>query len=250
MARFDESILEQRIKSIIRSQGLDGDAPLSDPRSDACRTFVVATSIRAAGSPVLMQTYDNFPLSEALSATIWQAARATSAAPTFFLPVVINGVRYGDGGTGWNNPIELAIDEAHNIWPNRAIGCLVSIGTGLEDAIQLGDITEKGKGLAKDLLSKLSPRTSFKIEVAEWCVELLTGSEKIHRQIVTRLSRLGLDGKYFRLNVPQGMSRIGLEDWEKIDDMIALAEDYMRFGDVQKAKQILSQRLLNPSVAS
>src|ERR1700731_2295324 len=78
------------------------------PILHTCKTFVVATRVRAAGSPVLMQAYDNFPLSESFEATIWQAARATSAAPTFFAPVVIDDVRYADGGTGYNNPADLA----------------------------------------------------------------------------------------------------------------------------------------------
>lgn len=35
---------------------------------------------------------------------IWQAARATSAAPHYFDSVKIDGVSYVDGGLGYNNP--------------------------------------------------------------------------------------------------------------------------------------------------
>ena len=64
--------------------------------------------------------------------TIWEAARATSAAPTFFdaIEFGIPLVRYGDAGTGYNNPAREALSEAHTIWPNLPIKCLVSIGTG------------------------------------------------------------------------------------------------------------------------
>ena len=87
---------------------------MKDPRKEACKTFVVATSIRAGGAAVRMQAYDS-RTAFAFPALIWEAARATSAAPTFFKPIVIDDVLYGDGGTGWNNPTEEAIAEAHNI---------------------------------------------------------------------------------------------------------------------------------------
>jgi hypothetical protein len=38
--------------------------------------------------------------------------------------------------------------------------------------------------------------------------------------------RLNIHGSYFRFDVPQGMSTIGLEDWEKLKDMIALTTQY------------------------
>ena len=52
---------------------------------------------------------------DAFSASIWEAGRATSAAPIFFLSIEIRDVLYSDGGTGWNNPTNEAILEARNI---------------------------------------------------------------------------------------------------------------------------------------
>jgi hypothetical protein len=42
-------------------------------------------------------------------------------------------VTYLDGGlTGANNPTRLDVDKAEQIWgPNRQLGCIVSIGTGI-----------------------------------------------------------------------------------------------------------------------
>jgi len=242
---FDHTTLEKEFQNIIEKQNFPRNAPLADPHPSACKTFVVATSTRAAGEPVLMQTYDNFPSNEAFNCEIWEAARATSAAPTYFVPITINRVAYCDGGTGWNNPVQLALDEAHNIWPNRPIACVISIGTGLRDAIQLG-ATENNQTFARYLISKVSAKTSFKLNVAEWCVELVTSSEATHSRLAARTDRLGLEEKYFRFNVPQSMSKIGLADWEKIDDMIALAEDYMRKGDMRRTKHRVGVILLNP----
>jgi predicted acylesterase/phospholipase RssA len=245
-AKFDHEILEQHFKEVIQSKGLDSNVFLENPNSNACKTFVVATSTRAAGTPVLMRTYNNFPSVEAFPAMVWQAARATTAAPTYFLPILIDDIEYSDGGTGFNNPSELAIEEAHSIWPHRSIGCLVSIGAGLEDAIQLG---KDAKGFARSLLSVSSARTAFDIDVAEWCIALLTSSHSKHLHLKKQAGRLGIHETYFRFDVPQGMSKIGLDDWEKLRDMIALTERYTTY-DKWEEKELVAKRLLNPGSAS
>jgi len=228
---------------------LSPDTQLQDPRPDLCRTFVVATSLRSAGGAIRMRTYDTLP-ADAFPACIWEVARATSAAPTFFSPIYIDDVRYGDGGTGWNNPIREAIAEAHNIWPDRPIACLISIGTGLEDAIQLNAKSQQLPGLIDMILRKTSPKLAFHIAVAEYCVNCLTSCEITHREVAENPERIVLDGNYFRLNVPQGMSKIGLDEWDKLEDMIALTNSYMTHGDRLKVKQVIAKLLLKPQLAS
>src|SRR5213078_4792779 len=97
--------------------------------SRQCKAFVVAVPTKAGGVPVRLRTYDT-ETDLAIPASIWQAARATSAALTYLPPIIIDDVEYCDGGFGWNNPVEEAIAEAHMLWPKRPIGCLVSVGTG------------------------------------------------------------------------------------------------------------------------
>jgi uncharacterized protein len=58
-----------------------------------------------------------------------EAALATSAAPTFFEPVLLNGNSAVDGGIYCNNPALLAYIEAKKKWPDEEI-CLLSLGTG------------------------------------------------------------------------------------------------------------------------
>jgi hypothetical protein len=70
-----------------------------------------------------------------------------------------------------------------------------------------------------------------------------------HLQLRKQANRLGIDGNYFRFDVPQGMSKIGLEEWEKIGDMIALTKDYMDHWDWE-AKETAAQRLLDPNITS
>jgi len=228
---------------------LQPDAPLEESRT--CKTFVVAIRIRASGAAAQrMRTY-NTDTADAFPARIWEAARATSAAPTFFQPIIINGVKYGDGGTGWNNPTAEAIAEAHNIWPGWPIGCLLSLGTGLEKAIQLSDDTDElSEGFSHLLLQKLAPKASYQLEVAKYCVASLTSCEKIHRDVSEKYpDRLVPNVNYFRFNVPQGMSTIGLEEWKKIGDIVALAEDYMDHGEILDRKKTIARLLLNPQLS-
>ena len=125
---------------------------LKDARPNLCPTFVVATSLRAGGA-VRMRSFGT-RYNDPFSASIWEVARATSAAPTYFLPITIDDVEYGDGGTGWNNPTKEAIAEARNKWPNCPIGILVSIGTGLEEALQLNDTSKEVPEIIQSLLKK------------------------------------------------------------------------------------------------
>ena len=184
---------------------------LEDTRPNACRTFVVATSLQATGS-VRMTTYPT-RTSDPFHAKIWEAARATSAAPTIFAPITIDDIRYGDGGTGWNNPTKEAIAEVHNIWPARKVGCLISIGTGLEEPLQLNDDKpEKIPQMVSVILQKTSSKLLHVAAVAEYCVRCLTSCELVHREVAEHYERF--TSEYFRLNVPSGVSKIGLDEWD------------------------------------
>jgi hypothetical protein len=211
------------------------------------KVFVVAVPTDTGGVPVRLRTYDT-ATDRAIPALIWQAARATSAALTYFAPITIDDVQYCDGGFGWSNPTEIAIAEAHNIWPTRLIGCLLSIGTGIEDAIQLDEKYQKG--LTEMLLNKASPKLSFRKAVAEYCVHSLTSCERVHRTIMEDLEGRGIDGRYFRFNVNQGMFNIGLDEWERIGHMIAFTKSYMSHSDRKELRNKVTEFLLDPNKAS
>ena len=247
--QFDHNALEDMLKKIITESPLNlpADAPLAD--QSTCKTFIVAIRTRAGGAPVRMRTYSTLT-DNAFSARIWEVARATLAAPALFDPITIDRVSYGDGRTGWNNPTIEANTEAHKIWPNRPIGCLLSIGTGLEKAIQLNHEDESSSEFRARLLHMLAPKASFQLEVAKYCIDSLTSCEKIHREVSSQFpNRIAPYKNYFRLNVPQGMSEIGLEEWKKIDDIIALTQNYMEHGEMEEWRITIAKLLLNPQIA-
>ena len=55
-----------------------------------------------------------------------------------------------------------------------------------------------------------------------------------------------LQGKYFRLNVQQGMGQIRLEDWKKDSAIMSLAPDYMDTADMIRVKIQIASCLLTP----
>ncbi|KAJ6024783.1 hypothetical protein N7540_005580 [Penicillium herquei] len=71
------------------------------------------------------------PENEVDEASLWQAARATTAAPIFFKPITVAGQEFFDGGLGFPNPIELATWEATRIWDKSTPhDVTISLGTG------------------------------------------------------------------------------------------------------------------------
>lgn len=89
---------------------------------------------------------------------VWQAVRATSAAPSYFDAVEIDGESFVDGGVLANNPCEMAVREARRLWPDRPIGLIVSIGcsTGADRSMVAGEapsMLEQTLGLLKAQLT-------------------------------------------------------------------------------------------------
>lgn len=147
---------------------------------------------------------------------IWEAARATSAATTFFEPITIAGQTFADGATGANSPIFELWAEASSVFcrgPGSPrledqISCLVSIGTGIPSLKAFGpEIKDVAKALKSIALSAEE----------KW--------EQFQRQVPS----LAQDGRLaFRFNVAQGLQSIGLEDADRLGDIDAYTDRYCR----------------------
>ena len=98
---------------------------------------LAATASQEPIEPFLFRTYQltgsaqqTNLFSGTAEALVWQAARATSSAPTFFPPVQVGAGLYVDGAILSNNPAGIALAEAQTLLPRASIDLMVSLGTG------------------------------------------------------------------------------------------------------------------------
>jgi predicted acylesterase/phospholipase RssA len=170
--------------------------------------------------PVLFRTYDttNHPV---MDCKIWQAARATSAAPTFFKQIQIGppGIEeaFVDGGMGHNNPIAALLLEAQVMFPDHQIACIISLGTGQPHTITIPK---------PSLLKRIFP-----VDILEAIKGIATDCEKQHQLFAHHFDPV--PHVYFRFNVEQGMQDIQLNQWERLGDVAANTRQYLLSHPVQ-----------------
>ena len=192
--------------------------------------FVCAYESKAlGGSPVLLRTYPTG--SAPVSCTIWEAARATSAAPTFFPPIKFGSQTGGDfidGGIGCNNPTKILIKEAKSYYRMKGHRapqptCLVSIGTGQKDLIQL---------------HKAASMFWFKdrsgLSIAPVLGEIATDCENTHDEVLLTYLENNARDLYYRFNVSQGMQEIMLDEWRRKDDIKTYTDKYLRLNQTEQ----------------
>ncbi|RNA26982.1 calcium-independent phospholipase A2-gamma-like [Brachionus plicatilis] len=61
---------------------------------------------------------------------VWEALRASSAAPGYYEDFKLDGYVFHDGGLLANNPTPIALHEVKHLWPSAKTNCIVSIGNG------------------------------------------------------------------------------------------------------------------------
>ena len=158
--------------------------------------------------PFKFRSYDN-PQYMTRGVAIWEACRATSAAPTYFPPISIGdpAQNFVDGGLGYNNPTMVLWNEAIQLWPSRNISCVVSIGTGI---LNLRDVGATIKPLFETLQ------------------DMATDTEVTARDVKGMLEqRFSNQDIYFRFNVQQGLGVVGMEEWKEMHRVRTVTEAYL-----------------------
>jgi hypothetical protein len=83
-------------------------------RADTLNRFVCTTA-HETKEIIRLRSYKITGELDDLSPTILEAALATSAATSYFEPVIINGLKFVDGALGAKNPVDEVWNEAQNI---------------------------------------------------------------------------------------------------------------------------------------
>jgi hypothetical protein len=166
--------------------------------------------------PRLFRSYRSYTAGEYENATIWQAGRATSAAPTFFKRLRIGtgalSEEFLDGGLGSNNPTKILLNEVGEVFDKtRSISCIISIGTGKADVIEAKAPGFFQKVIPTDLIEALK------------CMS--TDCENIAREMESRFSTS--PNLCFRFNVDQGLQDVGMEEWKELGNIKAKTIQYL-----------------------
>ncbi|KAM0283970.1 hypothetical protein ACHAO9_009499 [Fusarium lateritium] len=218
---FSATQLEAAIKLTVREHCINPmcleQRERGEPTTESCphddmhfrgesstKTVVLAiTKDNVDALPTLFKTYDTSTSLD--GCTIWQVARATSAATTFFKPIRVgrDDIEFIDAGFGYNNPCEVLIAEAQAQFPNRKKMQVLSIGTGLGDVVSIGDTR-------KSILKALK--------------NMATTSRKVDSRLA---EQYGDEGVYYRFNVDRGLDDVTLSDWEKSSKISAHTRNYL-----------------------
>jgi hypothetical protein len=224
--RFDSEELERAIKDMVKEPNLPREALLKDAPTAKCKVFVCATSSET-GDIVRLRSYRS-PRGRDRDLKIWEAARATSAASGFFDSITAGafGESFVDGATGANNPVHEVWNEAQDLWPSPSfeenVRCLVSIGTGVPS---------------------LTPFKGSLIGIFEVLKKIATETQKTAERFSREKAKLGNEGRYHRFDVVRGLENVGLEEKEKLSEIVAASDRYIESEAVFRQMKICAERM-------
>ncbi|XP_053575176.1 calcium-independent phospholipase A2-gamma [Bombina bombina] len=135
-----ESMLKERMGS---------DLMIETARNPLCPKVAAVSTIVNRGLPLkafVFRNYNHFPGVKmpylgGCQYNLWQAIRASSAAPGYFQEYVLGNDLHQDGGLLINNPCALALHECKSLWPNVPVQCVISLGTGRYECAGKSNVT-------------------------------------------------------------------------------------------------------------
>ena len=155
------------------------------------------------------------PLPGSCKPRMWEACRASSAAPYFLEECNIDGKRFVDGAFVSNNPSMVAMAEAQRLWPDRPVEVLVSLGTGIPATRPKGPPSSKGGPLGPTL------------ELLTVLMNSACSADKVHTAL--QLFTPSVQGlQYFRFQVADERCDMKLDctDPEKLEALLAAFTEY------------------------
>ncbi|KAA8568084.1 hypothetical protein EYC84_008495 [Monilinia fructicola] len=251
--KFDHRKLEKVIKDVVERRRLEGDQiaeTMYPSNPDRCRTIVFAIREKNfANAPYLFRTYEHRESAcnyveqlnpgPAQPVKIWEVARATTAAPTYFKPFQLGNERFVDGGFGvfCNNPTSRAFAEIEQIHGKGTVALTLSIGTGRPTQLQP---IEKHK----------STLCSHVAHLIRYMADAATNAENTHEYVQKLLEAQGCP--YERFNVEGGLGDVDLGEWrmqrgenvtlKKINEQ---TDNYLNQPDVRRRMERVAKMLVD-----
>lgn len=233
--KYKAKALEDTVQKLVRAQEKGSVMRNQRPGQQKGHAFVCTMPAQRHKEMVCLRTYevagDKYP-----NCLIYEAARATTAATTYFKPMAIKNEegkeeKFVDAALGTNNPISILWDEAINLFgKKRRLGCVVSLGTGSRKV----EMAPGGE--------KLKEKVKFLFSAIKVMKEIGTDSERDHLRWQAKFAEF--EHTYFRLNVDGGAQGIELSDWQKIEQLKARTRDYLQDSGVKKMIDDLAEVLL------
>lgn len=227
---FSASKLEEVVQGLAARKANEENARML-AEEGSCRCFVTALAFSNVQKPILLRSYrsdDEIPI----DCTIWEAARATTAAPTFFKPIDIkrqggHTTKFMDAGMRINNPLELVLKEAQLCYGSeRKVQCVVSLGTGHPGVV----------GIDK--------QSVYAISLVQVLMKIATDCISVDESYAGRFH--GHDKFYFRFNLEHGAENISLKDWKEIDTLSDHLDAYLGQEGINNRLNAIVDVLCNP----
>lgn len=220
-AYYDTNVWEKILKEIY---GENCEMALTRRNRDCPHILAISAVVNLPTlQPYLFRNYELHPSSRPFSHfnggshhKIWEAVRASAAAPGYFEEFTLGNHVHQDGGILINNPTAVAVHEAKLLWPKEDIQCVLSLGSGRYQPPALSfEEAQKNKSVQQ---------SSLKHKIAR-LIDSATDTEMVHRLMHDLLPQ----HVYYRINpFIRTQSSIDENRIEKLEEMKMDAQMYIR----------------------
>ncbi|XP_075713187.1 calcium-independent phospholipase A2-gamma [Rhinoderma darwinii] len=225
-AYYNSEMWEKMLK-----ERMGSDLMIETARNPLCPKVASVSTIVNRGIPLkafVFRNYNHYPGVKSpyiggCQYNLWQAIRASSAAPGYFQEYVLGNDLHQDGGLLINNPCALAVHECKCLWPDATFQCIVSLGTGRYEGAMKSTATH----------------TSLKAKLNN-VISSATDTEEVHKTLDALLP----PDSYFRFN-PIMSEDIPLDEnrKEKLSQLLLDGQSYLDRNEekLKKAAKVLKQ---------